>query len=284
MPSAVTRIIRFVGEDGAVYLGEEPARPGLPATVLDGDLLGGQLRRTGRTRMVSRLLAPIVPTDIYCIGLNYRRHFEESARVVPGMKMPELPPVFMKPKSTLAHPGQDIWMPDIDGGHTFDWEVELVIVIGRACRNVSKEEALSHVLGYTVANDVSCRHWQNNAGAGQWIKGKGFDTFCPLGPVLVTADEIGDPQTLQLSTRVNGQVQQNSNTADMIFSCAEIVSWLSNNTTLLPGTVILTGTPEGVAAARQPPNFLRPGDVVECEISRIGVLRNTAAAAPKARV
>eukprot|EP00656_Telonema_subtile_P036493 TRINITY_DN40499_c0_g1_i1.p1 TRINITY_DN40499_c0_g1~~TRINITY_DN40499_c0_g1_i1.p1 ORF type:complete len:143 (+),score=37.28 TRINITY_DN40499_c0_g1_i1:82-510(+) len=135
--------------------------------------------------------------------------------------------------------------------------------------------------GYTVGNDVSSRHWQKQAGAGQWIKGKSFDTFCPLGPVLVTTEAIPDPQALQVSTRVNGVTQQNEATKDMIFTCAEIIAWLSDNMTLLPGQVIMTGTPSGVAAGRTPPNWLKPGDVVECEISQIGTLRNTVAAPSK---
>merc|ERR1711957_1101469 len=151
------------------------------------------------------------------------------------------------------------------------------MVIGKPCRNVKKEDALQYVHSYTVGNDVSSRHWQKNAGAAQWIKGKSFDGFCPLGPVLVTSEAITDPQKLRISTRVNGQTQQDSNTADMIFTCAQCIEWLSDNMTLLPGTVIMTGTPEGVAAGRTPPNWLKDGDIVECEVSGIGVLRNVIA-------
>ena len=149
------------------------------------------------------------------------------------------------------------WMPDIEYAEQLDWEVELTVVIAKRCRNVKKERALDYVLGYTVGNDVSSRHWQKQAGAGQWIKGKSFDTFCPLGPVLVTRAAIPDPQTLQVTTRVNGAVQQHESTSDMIFTVAECIEWLSNNMTLLPGTVIMTGTPSGVAAGRMPPNFLK---------------------------
>lgn len=210
------------------------------------------------------------------------KHYEESAKKR-GIALPTQPVIFMKPSSALAHPEQEVWMPQIEHGEQLDWEVELSIVIGKACRNVKKENALDYVLGYTVGNDVSSRHWQKNAGAGQWIKGKSFDTFAPIGPVLVTTEEIPDPQTLRVQTRVNGVTQQDSESADMIFTCAECIEWLSHNMTLLPGTVIMTGTPSGVAAGRTPPNWLKAGDVVECEISGIGVLRNPIVAAPFAK-
>lgn len=283
MTSEITRIIRFVAEDGKTYYGEEPSEGGSTATVLSGDLYDGSLARTSEQRKVCKLLAPVVPTDIFCIGLNYMKHYEESAKKR-GIPLPDRPVIFMKPSSSLAHPGQDIWMPQIEHGEQFDWEVELTIVIGKECKNVTKEEALDYVLGYTVGNDVSSRHWQKNAGGGQWIKGKSFDTFCPLGPVLVTRKEIPDPQKLRVVTRVNGATQQNCDTADMIFTCAECVAWLSDNMTLLPGAVIMTGTPEGVATGRTPPNWLKVGDVVECEVPGIGVLRNIVAMAPERNV
>jgi 2-keto-4-pentenoate hydratase/2-oxohepta-3-ene-1,7-dioic acid hydratase in catechol pathway len=140
---------------------------------------------------------------------------------------------------------------------------------------VSAEKALDYVLGYTIANDVSARRWQKHGGGGQWCKGKSFDTFCPLGPEIVTVDEITDPQTLAIQTKVNGQLMQNGNTQDMIFSVAKIIEFLSEDATLTPGTVILTGTPSGVGYARDPRVFLKKGDVVEITIDRIGILRNT---------
>lgn len=271
--TSITRIIRFVGADGNVHMGEEPNDGEVEATVLSGGLYDGSLVRTSEKCAVQKLLSPLEPCNIFCIGLNYMKHYEESAkkREIP---LPDRPVIFMKPTSALSNPGDPINLPNIEYGDQLDWEVELTIVIGRACRNVAKEDALNYVLGYTVGNDVSSRHWQKNAGAGQWIKGKSFDSFCPLGPVLVTTQAIPDPQNLSLQTRVNGQIQQHSNTKDMIFTCGEIIEWLSNNMTLLPGTVILTGTPEGVAAGREPPNWLKSGDVVECEIDGIGVLKN----------
>ena len=141
-------------------------------------------------------------------------------------------------------------------------------------RDVPQDEALGYVLGYTAANDVSARRWQKHAGGGQWVRGKSFNSFCPLGPALITADEIPDPQSLAISTRVNGQIMQRSTTADMIFPVAELISFLSQDTTLLPGTIILTGTPKGVGFARKPPVFLQQGDEVVVEIERIGALRN----------
>lgn len=274
----VTRIIRFEGHDGQVHLGEEPASPGAPANILSGDPCTG-VKRTGEQGAVKRLLAPIVPTDIYCVGLNYMKHYEESAKKR-GIPLPPKPPVWLKPSSTLAHPEQDVWMPEIENGGDLDWEAELTIVIGKACRNVKKEDALKYVLGYTMGNDVTLRYWQKNAGAAQWTKGKGFDTFAPLGPVIVTTEEIPDPQVLRLQTRVNGETMQDFNTDDMIFNCAEIIEWFSHNTTLLPGSVIMTGTGQGVGTGRSPPVFMKVGDVVEVEGEGIGILRNRIVAPP----
>eukprot|EP00946_MAST-07B_sp_MAST-7B-sp1_P001194 g1194.t1 len=229
---------------------------------------------TGKTATVRKLLAPIAPTNVFCIGLNYKEHAAEGARKkgVP-LVLPERPVIFMKPTSTVANPGEAIRVPSLDHGEETDFEVELAVVIGRPARNVAKADALSYVAGYTVANDVSGRYWQRNAGGGQWIKGKAFDTYLPLGPVLV-ADASIDPQSLHVRSVLNGQTMQNKSTNDMIFTVPEIIEWLSKDTTLLPGTVILTGTPEGVGYARDPAVFLQDGDTIECEISRIGKLMN----------
>lgn len=272
---AITRIIRFISNDEAVYVGEEPSDNSGAAEVLSGNVLEpSTLKRTGDKKPIVRLLAPVLPPNIFCIGLNYMKHYEEFSKKR-GVALPSKPVVFMKPTTAVTGPHDGIPMPNIVNGDLMDWEVELTIVIGKECRNVKASEALHYVLGYTVGNDVSSRHWQKQAGAGQWIKGKGFDSHCPLGPVLVTKEEIPDPQALRVTTRVNGAVQQDEFTKDMIFTCAEIIEWLSNNMTLLPGTVILTGTPAGVAAGRSPPNWLKVGDVLESEISGIGVLSNT---------
>jgi 2-keto-4-pentenoate hydratase/2-oxohepta-3-ene-1,7-dioic acid hydratase in catechol pathway len=208
-------------------------------------------------------------TNILCIGLNYRRHAIES-----NMPIPERPILFIKPTSTLCSHGDDIILPQTD---ELDYECELAVIIGKAAKNVSEDDALSYVLGYTCANDVSARDWQLRLDK-QWARGKSFDTFCPLGPHLVPASEIPDPNALRIQTRVNGVTLQDSNTRDMIFSVREIISYLSHGMTLLPGTVILTGTPEGVAMGRSPSPWLKVGDVTEIEIEGIGVLRNTVVA------
>ena len=167
-------------------------------------------------------------------------------------------------------------------GDRLDYEGEVAIVVGnRPIRNVAARDALQYVLGFTAANDVSNRYWQRNAGGGQWGRGKGFDTFCPVGPVVTTTEAIGDPQNLRLRTMVNGETRQDSNTSDMIFTIAEIVEWLSKDTTLRPGTIILTGTPEGVGYAMQPKaQWLAVGDVVSVEIENIGAVVNTVALPP----
>jgi 2-keto-4-pentenoate hydratase/2-oxohepta-3-ene-1,7-dioic acid hydratase in catechol pathway len=218
---------------------------------------------------VKQVLAPIVPTMIWCIGLNYRRHAEET-----GAKIPEQPVVFAKGPNTVQHPGGVIEIPRHLASEQVDYECELAVVIGTACKNVAPEQALDYVLGYTCANDVSARDWQIKRGGSQWSRGKTFDTFAPLGPALVTPEDIPNPNALRISTRLNGEVVQDSNTSDMIFDVPRIISFLSGSTTLLPGTVILTGTPEGVGMARTPPRWLAPGDEVTIEIERIGALTN----------
>ena len=216
-----------------------------------------------------RLLAPVVPEVIFCIGLNYRKHAEEG-----NAPIPEFPVVFMKSKASVQDPGGPIELPRHLRSDEVDYECELAIVIGRKCKNVPKEKALDYVLGYTCANDVSARDWQRARGGNQWSRAKTFDTFCPLGPCLVTADEISNPNALTIRTVLNGEVMQDWNTNDMIFDVPALISYLSGSTTLLPGTVILTGTPHGVGFARKPPVFLKAGDTVSIEISSIGTLTN----------
>lgn len=218
---------------------------------------------------LKQVLAPIEPTMIWCIGLNYKRHAEET-----GAKLPEQPVVFAKGPNTVQHPGGVIELPRHLASEQVDYECELAVVIGKRCKNVSPNDALDYVLGYTCANDVSARDWQIKRGGSQWSRGKTFDTFAPLGPAIVTPDEIPDPNALRILTRLNGDIVQDSNTADMIFDVRQIIAFLSGSTTLLPGTVILTGTPEGVGMARTPPRWLVPGDQVEIEIEKIGTLSN----------
>ncbi|MGJ8544400.1 MAG: fumarylacetoacetate hydrolase family protein [Sulfitobacter sp.] len=202
-----------------------------------------------------------------CIGLNYRDHAEEA-----GMPIPEHPILFLKANSAICGPNDDLPLPR--GSTALDWEVELCVVIGKAAKYVSEADALSYVAGYCVANDVSERDWQIKL-TGQWTKGKSGDGFGPLGPWLVTADAVGDPQDLALSCKVNGAVRQNGSTSTMIFSVAQIISHLSQLMTLHPGDVIATGTPPGVGMGMKPPVYLRPGDVVECAIEGLGAQHQT---------
>jgi 2-keto-4-pentenoate hydratase/2-oxohepta-3-ene-1,7-dioic acid hydratase in catechol pathway len=218
------------------------------------------------------LAAPLRPPKVVAIGLNYLDHIRET-----GMEAPPAPLVFSKWPSCVIGPDEPIV---IDSAVTkrVDWEVELAAVIGQRLYRVPVEDALDGVFGYTVANDVSARDVQ--FGDVQWVRGKSLDTFCPLGPVVVTADELGDPQALGLRTRVNGETVQDSSTAEMIFGVAELVSYCSHSFTLEPGDVILTGTPWGCGEFMDPKRSLAPGDVVEVEVDGIGTLRNPVVAAP----
>lgn len=216
------------------------------------------------------LLAPVrAPQKIVAVGLNYRAHAIEQ-----GKEVPTSPMLFSKAPSAIIGDGEVIsWSKSTTT--SVDYEVELAVVIGRRARNVTEAEALDFVLGYTVCNDVSARDLQK--ADGQYFRAKSFDTFCPLGPTIVTKDEIEDPQRLQLRTRVNGEVHQDSSTSDMIFGVAEVISYCSRHFTLEPGDVIATGTPAGVGSGRTPPVFLQDGDVVEVEIDGIGLLKNPVA-------
>jgi 2-keto-4-pentenoate hydratase/2-oxohepta-3-ene-1,7-dioic acid hydratase in catechol pathway len=207
-----------------------------------------------------------VPGKIVAIGLNYLDHIRES-----GAEPPKSPLVFAKFPSSVIGPTDPIRLPR-ELTQRVDWEVELAVVIGTRARGVAPEHALSHVLGYTVANDVSARDLQFSDG--QWVRAKSLDTFCPLGPVLVTADEIPDPQTLRLTTRVNGELMQDATTDLMVFDVATLISFCSHSFTLEPGDVLLTGTPWGCGEFMDPKRSLAPGDLVECAIEGIGALRN----------
>ena len=236
--------------------------------VAEGDLFAG-LRATNERADVETFLAPLAPSAILGIGLNYRKHAEES-----GARIPEYPVLFMKTASSVQDPGKPIVLPRHLASDAVDYECELAVVIGRKCKNVSRDSALDYVLGYTCANDVSARDWQIDKGGSQWCRGKTFDTFAPLGPCIVTTDELTDPGSLSIRTELNGETVQDWSTNDMIFDVPAIVSFLSGSTTLMPGTVILTGTPHGVGMARKPPLWLQPGDRVVVEIEHIGRLEN----------
>jgi 2-keto-4-pentenoate hydratase/2-oxohepta-3-ene-1,7-dioic acid hydratase in catechol pathway len=267
-PLPANRIVRYEDAQGRVQLAS--LHPDGRLERLAGELFG-DLVPTGETAAVERILAPLEPRAILCIGLNYRRHAAET-----GAAIPTYPVLFMKSPGAVQHPEAPIILPTTLASHQVDYEGELAVVIGRTCRNVARAEALEVVLGYTCANDVSARDWQKQQrlGGGQWCRGKSFDSFAPLGPCLVSAAAIPDPQALGLQTRLNGETVQAASTADMIFPVAEIIEFLSASTTLLAGTVILTGTPSGVGMAADPPRWLRSGDTVEVEIDGIGVLRN----------
>jgi 2-keto-4-pentenoate hydratase/2-oxohepta-3-ene-1,7-dioic acid hydratase in catechol pathway len=260
------RIIRYEDVAGQIKLAAEMSDGKL--LEVDGDLLGSY-RVTERQAKVRKRLAPLIPTAIMCIGLNYRRHAAEG-----NAPIPKWPVLFMKSPGALQNPGDPIYLPRHLKSDEVDYECELAVVIGRRCKNVLREQALDYVLGYTCANDVSARDWQKQYGGSQWCRGKTFDTFCPLGPVLVTKDEIPDPNALQIKTVLNGEVMQDWNTNDMIFDVPTLIEFLSGSTTLLPGTVILTGTPHGVGMARNPPVLLKDGDEITIEIERIGSLTN----------
>jgi 2,4-diketo-3-deoxy-L-fuconate hydrolase len=217
------------------------------------------------------LRAPLVPENIFCVGWNYLAHFEEGA-AKRDEQLPEHPAFFSKASGTVIGPNDDIPAHE-DVTASLDYEVELTVVIGAPGASLPRERALDHVFGYTVGNDVSAREVQRRHG-GQWLKGKSLDGFCPLGPWIVTREEIPDPQRLEVRCRVNGQQRQRATTERMIFPVADLISRLSHGMTLRPGDVLLTGTPEGVGMGMDPPMYLAPGDVVECEVSGIGVLTN----------
>ncbi len=236
---------------------------------LHGDPLGDYQVGEPITVPDSPRLAPVTPPIIYCIGLNYRAHAEES-----GLPVPDFPVLFIKSLNSLTGHGCAIQIPTKAASHKVDYECELAVVLSKECKNVSAADALDYVAGYTCANDVSARDWQIEWGGGQFSRGKSFDTFCPLGPELVTPDEIPDPNKLRISTLVNGERVQDSNTADMIFHVPTLIEFLSSSTTLPAGSVILTGTPAGVGLGRKPPLWLHAGDRVTVEIESIGPLEN----------
>lgn len=260
------KIIRYQSPDGAIGLAQEHTDG--TATKLRGTLFDS-LEPTAEAAPVARILAPLDPTAILCIGLNYRQHAAET-----NAPIPQFPVLFFKNPAAVQHPGEPIVLPRWLASTRVDYECELAVVIGKRAKNVPRERALEYVFGYTCANDVSARDWQREGGGSQWCRGKSFDTFAPLGPRLITRDELPDPQALRIRTVINGETLQDSSTADMIFNVATLIEFLSGSTTLLPGTVILTGTPQGVGMARNPPRLLQAGDAVTVDIEGIGALTN----------
>ncbi len=223
------RIVRFIDDKDQIRYGRNYDNESVE--LLEGDLFIG-LKETGTSRGVKKLLAPVVPPAVFGIGLNYHKHAQET-----GMDPPRYPILFMKNPAAVTNPGDPILLhPSCMEPPEVDYETELAVVIGKAAKDVPAAEALNFVLGYTAANDVSARRWQGKRGAGQWVRGKSFDTFCPLGPELVTTDELQDPQNLRLSCVLNDNVMQDANTSDMIFPVTELIAYLSTGTTLLPGS------------------------------------------------
>ena len=266
------RIIRFLS-GGKTLRGRLNADgTASPIRELDSDssVLPRELVFVDEKLLVERLFAPIFPLDILAIGLNYQTHVQEGNRSAPS-----IPLLFIKAGNSLNHPGDAIPIPKLS--HEIDFEGELAVIIGKTAKDVPRSRALEYVFGYTCANDVTARDWQRdkNLGGGQFARGKSFDGFCPLGPWIVTADEIPNPSTLWIKTWVNDELMQDQGTADMIFDVPSLIESLSSTMTLRPGSVILTGTPSGAGFARTPPVWLKTGDRVRVDIQGIGVLENS---------
>ncbi|KAJ8109290.1 hypothetical protein ONZ43_g6176 [Nemania bipapillata] len=262
-----SRLVRFLAKNGKVYYGDAILPRGVTdiaqtkkAKIITGDIFGKH-EVTEQVADIRLLLAPLALEDVKtvrCLGLNYALHAKEY-----------------KPVTSLAGPTDPIPVhPQAQDAEGLDYECELVAVIGKTCTDVSESEALDYVLGYAIGNDVSHREWQIQRGGSQWSLGKGFDGWAPFGPGIVSSQVIKDPQTLKISTRLNGKTVQESNTADMIFDVKKTISFLSRGHTLLPGDIIFTGTPSGVGMGRNPKLWMRDGDTVEVELEGVGICTN----------
>lgn len=266
------KLVRYKKLDGRVEVGE--LRDGEVYAAFDQDMSELAARSSLPTRQHTHkimqhhgLCPPVRPGKILCVGRNYAAHAEEMQN-----ELPEKPLIFAKYASSIIGDGEEIrWRSSIT--QQVDWEGELAVVVGQTARNVSEDEAYKHIFGYTIANDISARDIQSSES--QWIRAKAQDTFCPLGPVILTRDEIRDPHDLHLTTLVNGETMQKGYTGDMIFTIPYLVSYLSQTFTLEPGDLILTGTPAGVGKGLNPPRFLQHGDEVKVTINEIGTLTNT---------
>lgn len=261
------KIIRFLSGDKKILYGAYNQDKPYTAQVIEGDIFG-DYRLTGKEAQIAKLLAPLTPANVLALGINYKKHGDETS-----MSLPDQPLLFLKATTSITGHEAPIVLPAA-GPDCVDYEAELAVIIGRKAKNIQTGQALDYILGYSCANDVSARDWQFDKQKGQWARGKSFDTFCPLGPWIATREEIADPDNLNISAMLNGSIVQDSNTSQMIFNVREIVSNLSKSLTLLPGTVILTGTPDGVGFTRKPPLYLKEGDVVSVEIEKIGTLIN----------
>jgi len=277
--ASFSRLVRFLAQDGRTYYGDAILPHGVTdisrakqARVIHGQIFGKH-HVTDQVADIRLLLAPLANDDVKtvrCLGLNYEQHAKEA-----NMQIPKYPVLFYKPATSLTGPTDPIPIhPLAQEGAGLDYECELVVVIGKACADVPESKALDYVLGYAVGNDVSHREWQIQRGGGQWSFGKGFDGWAPYGPGIVSSNVIKDPQSLRITTRVNGQTVQESTTGDMIFGVAKTIAFLSQGTTLLPGDVIFTGTPQGVGMGRKPQLWLKDGDVVEVGLEGVGTCTN----------
>jgi acylpyruvate hydrolase len=266
------RLVSFEGGFGRV---EDGTLVPMGPSLADWLAFGTQSVATGAPRPLAelRLLAPVPrPGKIICVGLNYRDHARET-----GQAIPEEPVLFSKFANSVVGPGADVVVPP-EAADKVDYEAELAVVIGRRASRVTADDALDHVAGYACANDVSARSLQFLSS--QWLLGKAIDTFLPLGPFLVTADEVPDPQALGIRCRVNDELRQSSSTGQMVFGVAELIAYASRTITLEPGDLLVTGTPSGVGMAADPPWFLSPGDRMRVEIDGLGELDNTVRARP----
>ena len=261
------KIVRFLTEDGRLICGVIKGKQEDEASVIEGDIFS-RFEVTDRVEKIGKLLPPVEPPNIIALGLNYGKHVDET-----GFRKPEQPVIFIKGTNSVTGHGSDIILPAA-GPDEVDFEAELAVVIGRDAKNVSPEEVDSYIFGYTCANDVSARDWQMHKQQRQWARGKSFDTFCPMGPYLVTKDEIEDPDDLRMRSILNDEIMQDSSTSDMLFDTKAIISDISRSMTLLKGTVVMTGTPDGVGYTREPPVFLREGDIITVEIEKVGTLSN----------
>jgi 2-keto-4-pentenoate hydratase/2-oxohepta-3-ene-1,7-dioic acid hydratase in catechol pathway len=262
------KLIRFLAEGGDL-----PEYGILQADntveTITGDPWFGAWQPSGKKKTVQKLLAPLQPSVILAIGLNFKAHAAETNQPVPTH-----PVLFMKSPYVTQNPLDPILIPTHLASTKVDYEAELVVIIGKECKNATRDNAMDFVFGYTCGNNVTARDWQKSFGGNQWCRGKSFDTFAPLGPCIVTKDEIPDPQKLTLKAIVNNEVRQCSSTADHIFSVIDLIVFLSGSTTLPAGTAIFTGTPSGAGFAMQPPIFLKAGDIVTISIAGIGELTN----------
>ncbi|QKD52147.1 uncharacterized protein FOBCDRAFT_271891 [Fusarium oxysporum Fo47] len=273
------RLIRFLAKDGGTYYGDAILPQGVAdisrskrARIITGDIFGKH-HVTDQVVDIRLLLPPLAPSDVgtvRCVGLNYANHAKEA-----NMEQPQYPLLFYKPPTALSGPVDPITVPPMAQETAgVDYECEMVIVIGKRCRDVPESEALDCVFGYAVGNDVTHRDWQLQRGEGQWSLGKGFDTWAPYGPGVVTSNVIKDPQNLRIWTKVNGETLQDSSTAEMIFGVRKVISLLSRGVTLMAGDLIFTGTPAGVGMCRNPQTWLKDGDVVEVGLEQIGACTN----------